>query len=156
MHAQLQIDGPPGAGGGWSFFTPPEVGETATASSPTTAVAGPPPTAAAAATAASKQGALAGWMMISAPSRTEWAENTMRAKVPGEKRERSVLGLVTLVAVFISMLGNGHRLGCLCFHVVNPCYPQSFFVLPEAQRSFSERTVTITSFFSPFAWESPP
>ncbi|CAB1115685.1 unnamed protein product [Ectocarpus sp. CCAP 1310/34] len=43
------------------------------------------------------QGGLAGWMMISAPSRTEWAENTMGAKVPvpsSRAKERVSLGSI--------------------------------------------------------------
>ena len=100
---------------------PPRFGETSTASPspPATAVTGPPPppAAAAAATAASMQGALAGWMMMSEPSRTEseWGENTMRGEVPGEEKGHLVLGLFALMTILLSVLGNGHHVGCSCF-----------------------------------------
>eukprot|EP00903_Cladosiphon_okamuranus_P019296 g17737.t1 len=57
-----------GEGGGWSFFTLPAVKAGNAASSASTTPAAATAVAAAAATAASTEGALAGWMIMSAPS----------------------------------------------------------------------------------------
>lgn len=78
----------PGTGGGWSFFTLPELGKTV----PPSSAAGGGTTAYAAAAAASVQGALAGWMIMAAPqAATQKSVDVPAVNTSGEREVRTVL-----------------------------------------------------------------